>query len=262
MRLSWLLALMALHTSLSAAEPTNLESRVERAEARARLEERLADLQALQAEIAKLEKLAGVGPRQLVIRVQLIELSLTKQRNSGVPIPTLDSPGDAGTNAATIASWVSDRCAKVLVDQTLTSIDGQRATKFQPAIMQYRAHSDTVRKTRSAPPPALTLSDEILVELTPTVQPDGMVMLTLDFAKGGAPESDSEAGRTRRGTQSYRSRSSISISPGTSVVVQSWNTHRTSTQARETLPFLRKVQTQVNEIQTMLLVTLEPDDHR
>ncbi|MHB8638141.1 MAG: hypothetical protein ACYC96_16920 [Fimbriimonadaceae bacterium] len=255
----WPLIVAAIFWLASSVKAQNVPSQIGTANPRARLQKRLVEFEALKAEIAELEELAGVPHPQYMVRIQLIELSLTKQRNvaaEGVPIVSLDSPGDAKANATVVTGWLANKFAKVLVDQTLTSVDGRQASTFIAGTKTRRAHANIIER----PPPSLPIIDDCRIDITPTLRPDGRVQVAFDVCRGNLPSvGGTEAnGESAPEQLNERWQSSIVMVPGESVVAARTSTTRQGSQACSIAFGFAKMQYTVNEIDTLLLVTLEP----
>ena len=236
------LTFLTVATAYAQAPPETADAEV--AKIRARLDERLAQFAALQAEIAELERRAGVPQRQFSIRVQWIEVSHTKLKNAGYPFGASVNPRDAADNDKVLDEWLKQKIASRRFDQTLAVIDGRP--------------SATRRENMAAGPDGRPVPDTA-IEVRPTVLPDGKVLLEIDYRMGSLDSRTAHALPDQRpaGVPTQHVQTSLELEIGQSGICRSAVIQRAQVQRRG-VDGAKSYVRNVNEIEEFLLITLEP----
>jgi hypothetical protein len=242
--LFWLVFLWPVPAS---ADPRRDGSDDQRAAAQRSLDEKLAELERLQAEIEHLRKAAGDPQRNVRLRIRLVEVSLTKMK-------ALDlQPPYAGTQDAIelerqMAALIQKSLARPVLDKVLNVAQGSecrfRAGTELPASPQSKGHTAM---------PGLDVSGTEIAA-TPREHRDGRLAIEL-VCNYSRPIIYGENSPQR---QVQEISTVVKIAPGGSVVLEGNINQRIESVSRGILPALSRTTDHVNEIQTFIVVSREP----
>lgn len=251
MRFQLLFSLLFMAPIVAAAEPDHNADRAtdERAAAQQALEEKLIELETLQAEIERLRKAAGEPQRNVRLRIRLVEVSLTKMKALGLQ-PLSVGNQDAIELERQMAALVNDqkRLAKVVLDKVMTVADGSES--------RFRAGTELPSAPDSKGDATIPGHDFLGTEIavTPREQNDGRLAIELvyNYSRPIIYANNSP----QRGVHDFST--VVELAPAEAVVLEGNIDRRIESVSRGILPALSRTTDHVNEIQTFIVVSREP----
>lgn len=245
----WLILLSP--TLATAAEPYSSEDEVDhRANAIASLRAKLIEAERLASEITRLREAAGEPRPNLRLRVRIVELSLTKAKNLGVPY-SIRLDGNAVEVDRQLNLLNDKYLARVSADETLVVANGSEARLHTGAELPADSQGASDRGQQRF------WGTEIAV--SPKLQADGRLRIQL-VCKETRPV-------TRSGEEPQLRVHDLStvaeLAPGECIAIPGRKEERVETTVRGPLPAvavaLGRVTDTVNQIQTFVVVSRESE---